>query len=95
VVKLNKEHLQWTVPKSVETSHKGKVTTLWTQQMKTGRTIPNNKPDIITRVHEKETCLPIHNAHRNVIKQEAQTILQYKDLIREIQRMLKVKTNRY
>ena len=35
------------VPKSVETSHEGKVTILWNQQVQIDRTIPNNKPDII------------------------------------------------
>jgi len=37
------------VPKLEETSHKGKVTILWNQQVRTERTIPNNKPDIINR----------------------------------------------
>ena len=44
-VKLDKQHCQ-----------EGKVTILWNQQVKTDRTIPNNKPDITIRDNEKETC---------------------------------------
>jgi hypothetical protein len=44
--------LACTVPKSVQTSHEGKVTRLWNQHMKTARTIPNNKMGII---HDNET----------------------------------------
>ena len=55
-VKLDKQHWYEHVTKSVETSEEGKVTILWNQQMKTDRTIPNNKPDLIIRDNEKETC---------------------------------------
>ena len=47
------------VPKSVETSHEGKVTMLWNQQVRTDRTIPNNKPDIIINDNEKGTYMLI------------------------------------
>jgi hypothetical protein len=47
-VKLDKKHWFEHVPKSIETSHGGKVTILWNQVI-TDRTIPNNKPDIIIR----------------------------------------------
>ena len=83
------------MPKSVETSQGGKVTILWNQQVQTDRTIPNNKPDIIIRDNEKGTCMLIDVAisgDRNVIKKEAQRILNYKDLTTEIQRMWNVKT---
>jgi hypothetical protein len=63
--------------------------------MQTDRTIPNNKPDIIMRDNEKATCMLIDVAipgDRNVIKKEAEKILNYKDLITEIQRMWNVKT---
>jgi len=33
------------VPKSVETRHEDKVTILWNQQLRTDRTIRNNKLD--------------------------------------------------
>ena len=69
------------MPKSVQTSQGGKVTTMWNQQTQTGRTIPNNKPDIIIRDNEKGTCLLIDVAisgDRNVIKKEAEKILKYK-----------------
>jgi len=83
------------VPKSVETSQGGKVTILWDQQVQTDRTIPNNKPDIIIRDNEKGTCMLIVVAisgDRNVIKNEAEKILKYKELTIEIQRMWNVKT---
>jgi hypothetical protein len=60
--------------------------------VKTDRTIPNNKPDWD---NEKGTCMLIDVAipgDRNVIKNEAEKILKYKDLIIEIQRMWNVKT---
>ena len=41
-VKLDKEHWYDHVPKSVETSHEGKVITLWNQQVQTDRTIRKN-----------------------------------------------------
>jgi len=82
------------VPKSVETIQGGKVTILWDQQVQPDRTIPNNKPDIIIRDNERETCMLIDVAisgDRNVIKKEDEKILKYKDLTTEIQRMWNVK----
>jgi hypothetical protein len=52
-VKLDSELWYERIPKSVETSKMGKVTTLWNQQVQTDRTIPN-KPDSIIRVMKKE-----------------------------------------
>jgi len=46
MVKLGNEYRYDHVPKSVETIHEGKVTILWDQQVRTDRTVPNNKPDI-------------------------------------------------
>jgi ABC-type multidrug transport system fused ATPase/permease subunit len=43
------------VPKSVGTGQGGNVTVLWNQQVRTDRTIPNNKPDITNRDNEKRT----------------------------------------
>ena len=68
---------------------------MWNQQVQTDRTIPNNKPDIIIRDNEKETCTLIDVAisgDRNVIKKEAEKILKYKDLTIEIQRLWNLKT---
>ena len=82
------------MPKSVETSQGDKVTILWNQQVQTDRTIPNNKPDIIIRDHEKGTCMLIEvsiSGDRNVIKKETEKILKYKGLTIEIQRMWNVK----
>ena len=62
------------VPKSVETTQGGKVTILWNQQVRTDRTITNNKPYIIIRDNEKRTCILIDVAisgDSNVIKKQA------------------------
>ena len=56
-VQLDKKHWYEHVSKSVKTSKGGKVTILWNQQVKTDRTIPINKPDIIIRDNEKGTCM--------------------------------------
>ena len=83
------------VPKSVETSKGGMVTTLWNQQVQTNRTILNNKIDIIILDNEVGTCMLIDAAisgDRNVIKIEAEKILKYKDLTIEKQRMWNKKT---
>jgi len=72
--------------------------------VQTDRTISNNKPDIVIRDNENETCMLIDVAisgYRNVIQKEVEEILKYtailyllkyKDLKTEIQRMWKVKT---
>ena len=89
-----KKHWYEHVPKSVETSQEGKVTILWNQQVRTDRTICNNKPDVIIRDNEKGTCMLIDVAISgdiNVIKKEAEKILKYKDITIEIQRMWNVK----
>ena len=68
---------------------------MWNQQVRTDRTIPNNKADIIIRDNEKRTCILIDVAisgDGNVIKKEAEKILKYKDLTIEIQRMWNVKS---
>jgi len=83
------------VPKSVETSQGGKVTILWNQQIRTDKTIPDNKPDIIIHDNERGKCLLIDVAisgDRNVIKKEAEKILKYKDLTIEVQHIWNVKT---
>jgi hypothetical protein len=62
--------------------------------VQTDRTTPINKPDIIIRENEKETCVLINTAisgFRNVIKKEAEKILKYEHLTKEIKRMLNAK----
>jgi len=62
--------------------------------MRTHRTAPNNKPDIITRDNIKGTCMSgdgAISADRNLIKREAEKILKYKDLTIAIQLMWNVK----
>jgi len=86
-VQLDKKHWYEHVPKSVETSKGEKVNILWNQQVQTGRTTPNNKPDNITRDNEVGTCMLIYVAiseDRNLIKNEAEKILKYKYLTIEI-----------
>jgi len=90
-----KKHWYEHVPKSIETGQGCKVTILWNQKIQSGRTIPNNKPDVIIRDNQKGTCMLIDVAmsgDRNVIEREAEKILKYKDLTIEIQRMWNVKT---
>jgi hypothetical protein len=94
-VKLDKESWYEHVPKSVETSQEGKVTTLWNQKAQTHRTIHNNKPDIIIRDNEKGTCVITDVAilgDRKVIKKEAENIVKYKDLTIDTECMMNVKT---
>ena len=72
-----------TVPESVETSHEGKVTILWNQQIRTDRSILNNRPDIIMRDNEKGKFVlrdAAISGDRNMTKKEADKILRYKDL---------------
>jgi len=67
---------------------------LWKQEVRTDRTIPNDKLDIIIRDNRKGTCMLLGvaiPADRNVIKKEPEKILKYKDLVIEIQRMWDVK----
>ena len=52
-VKLDSEHSYEHVPTLVETSPERKVTVLWSKQVRSDRTIPNNKPDIIIRDNKK------------------------------------------
>ena len=50
----------------------------WQKQVRTDRTIPNNKPDIIIRDNKQVTCMSIDAVipeDGNVIKTEAEKIL--------------------
>ena len=80
------------VPKLVETCHEGKVTIVWNQQVRTDRTVPNNKADIVIDDNKPGTYMSIVVAipwDTNVIKKEV-GILKYKYLTIEIQRMWNV-----
>jgi hypothetical protein len=94
-IKSDNEHRYDHVPQSVETSHEGTVTTLWNQQiLRTNRTIPNNKQDSTIRDNKQGACMLTDVAlpgDRNVTNKEAEKILNYKDLITEIQRIWNVK----
>jgi hypothetical protein len=59
--------------KSIERSHESMVIVLRNQQVKTDRTIPNNKPDTIIHYNGKGRCLLIDIAisgDRNAVKKE-------------------------
>jgi hypothetical protein len=78
----------------VETSHKGKVNTLWNYKLRTNRTIPNNKPDSTIRDNKQGTRFLIgvaDSGDRNVIKKESEKIKLCTDLTVEIQRMWNLK----
>jgi hypothetical protein len=68
-------------------NNKIEITILWKQQVKTDRTIPNNKQDVTVRVNEKETCQLISTAiqgDRNMIMTGTGSILKRKDLTIEV-----------
>jgi 3-deoxy-D-manno-octulosonic acid (KDO) 8-phosphate synthase len=68
---------------------------MWNKQVRTDRTIANNKRDVVIRDNGKRTCILIDvatSADSNVIKKEAGKVLKYKDLTVEIERMWNVKT---
>jgi hypothetical protein len=76
-VKSDNEHWYDHGPKSAETSQEGKVTILWTQQLRSDRTIPNNKPEGIIHDNKKGTCMSIDAAipgYTNVVKKESEKI---------------------
>ena len=54
MVKLESEHWYERVPKSVKSRHEGKVIILRNEQVRSNRTIPNNKLDIIIRENKKK-----------------------------------------
>jgi len=62
--------------------------------MRTDRTVPNNKLDVIIRDNKQGTCTLIDASipdDRNVIKKEVKKLKKYKDHIIEIQCMSNVK----
>jgi hypothetical protein len=61
--------------------------------VQTGRTDPNNKPNIIIRDEGKGTLISVAiSGDRNVIEKETEKILKYEDFVIEIQLMWNVKT---
>jgi hypothetical protein len=64
--------------------------------VQTGRNIPNNRPDIIIRDNNQTACVLLDAANpgdRNVIKNEIEKILKYKNPITVIQLISNVKAN--
>jgi hypothetical protein len=61
--------------------------------VQTDTTIPNNKSDIIIRENKNGTCILIYviSRHRNVIKPEAEKILQHEYLTTKVRRIWNVK----
>jgi leucyl aminopeptidase len=93
-LKLDTEHWYEHVPKSVETSHLGKISILWYQQVQTARNIPNNTLEITIHDNDKGSCMLIDaviSGNRNVIKKESNKVLKYVDPTIEIQCMWNVK----
>jgi hypothetical protein len=77
--KMRQQTLVWPDNKSVETRHEGKVTILSNQHVRTDRTIPNNKPDIIIHGSKQWMCMLLEVAFpgdKNVIMTEAGKILK-------------------
>jgi len=78
-VKLENEHWYKHVQKLVETHLAGKIIIMWNPKLQNDRTIHNNKPDIIIRNNEEETCVLIDvelSGERKVIKREAEKIIK-------------------
>jgi hypothetical protein len=78
-------------------SRVGKVTILWNWQVKTFRTIANNKLEIVIRDNEKWACLLLDIAiswDTGMFNTETDKMWQYKDPTVEIQCMWNVKTKR-
>ena len=72
-IKLDNEPWYAHVPKSAETNLDGKVTILWNQQVRTDRTVPSNKLDIIIRDNKQGTCMLIDvviSGDKNVVKRK-------------------------
>jgi hypothetical protein len=93
-VQLDNKHWHDNVPKSVEAIHEDGVTIVWNLQVRTDRTILNNKLDIIIRDNKHGICMLIDVAilgDRNMNKKEAENILKYKELIIQINCMWNVK----
>ena len=81
-------------PKAITATDDGQTTIIWNVPVRTDRTVPNNRPDIILR-KRGQTCLLIDvsiPADRNISLKEAEKRLKYKDLEIEISRMWKTDT---
>ncbi|XP_072152512.1 uncharacterized protein [Bemisia tabaci] len=81
-------------PKAITATDDGQTTIIWNVPVRTDRTVPNNRPDIILR-KRGQTCLLIDEsipADRNISLKEAEKRLKYKDLGIEISRMWKTDT---
>jgi hypothetical protein len=73
------------MPNPVATNHEGKVNTLWTLQMQTDRSTPNNRLDITIHDNAKGTYIQIEVAvsrDRNVFKKEVEKILECMEIQR-------------
>lgn len=71
------------------------ITLIWDSQIQTDRFIKANKPDIVVKDKQKQTCLIIDVAvpsDYNITEKEAEKRLKYKDLQIEIERMWNMKT---
>ena len=92
-VKLDNKHWYIHILKSVKTSYEGKVTMLWNQQVRTNRSIPNNKLDII--IHDNKKRNTHVNRRYNSWRQKCDKKRSWEDfkicLITQIQCMWNLK----
>jgi hypothetical protein len=56
-VTFDRQHWYQDVPKPLERIYDGNIIMLWNQQVKTDRSVPNNKPENIIHDNEKGTCM--------------------------------------
>ena len=73
-----------------------KAIILWDMQVRTDRTISANKPDIIIKDKQENTCMLIDMAvrsDRNTSVKVAEKLSKYKDLEIEIRKMWGMKTH--
>jgi len=78
-LELDNKHWYENIPKSVEMDQEGKAIILWNQQVRTDKSIPNHKPDIIIHDNKQGMCMLIEAAipgDRNVITTKASKILK-------------------
>ena len=75
-----------------------KVTIIWDFPIRTGRTIHANRPDIVIKHKQNQTCQLIDMivpSDSNIFVQEFEKCRKYKDLEIEIAKMWKMKTKPY
>ena len=86
---------KWNEHKTLPVVDTPKVTILWDFPIRTDRTIPANRPDIIIKHKQNKTCQLIDmsvSSGSNISAKEFEKLSKYKDLEIEITKMWKMKT---